>query len=340
MTPAEEKTWSTVSPILAQTLLRMKISSFEPEEISHILPVPFNGIDRQCPEYRLVNGEPFTINRMLTRWALDHDNLTPTTVILLPPPPNHGNIAHTPLGDFRVYGDGYGRLYVIRMAEGRAIIGASDTLVTYGTAAADEIAQISSGYAIYKPSDKDLFLDVSNYNKSIFLAGIRTGNGDKIHILQNDASSGIIFSIVGQAPWANWVIALFMGYHQPTSTILHCITDYFHDLPKFLAGDADIIPRFVRCVQTAQQEHPMGPTAPAIVIHSSGKDFPVKIDSILNYHLFSQLKPSPFILLFLTSSNQDISTFLIDTSRTPVFFQGQEGDTAEILLGRFPPPEC
>ena len=122
--------------------------------------------------------------------------------------------------------------------------------------------------------------------------------------------------------------------------MLHCITDYFLDLPKFCAGDTDAIPRFVQCVQTAQQEHPMGPTAPAIVIHSSENDFPVNIDSILNYHLFSLLKPSPFILLFLTSSNQDISTFLIDTSRTPVFFQGHEGDTEEILLGRFPPPEC
>jgi hypothetical protein len=226
------------------------------------------------------------------------------------------------------------------MVEGRAIIGATDTLVTYGAAAADEIAQISSGYAIYKPSDKDLFQDVSNYNKSNFLAGIRTGNGDKIHILQNDALSGINFSIVGQAPWANWVIALFMGYHQPTSTMLHCITDYFHDLPKFFVGGTDIIPKFVQCVQASQQEHPMGPTAPAIIIHSSGNDFPVKIDSVLNYHLFSKLKPSPFILLFLTSSNQDITTFFIDTSRTPVFFQEQEGDTEEILLGRFPPPEC
>ena len=168
ITPAEEKTWTTVSPILSQTLLRMKISSFEPEEISHILPLPFNGIDRQCPEYALVNGESFTINRMLTRWALDHDNITPTTVILLPPPPNQGNVAHAAIGDFRVYGDGHGRLYVIRMVEGRALIGATDTLITYGTAAADEIAQISSGYAIYKPSDKDLFHDVSNYNKSNF----------------------------------------------------------------------------------------------------------------------------------------------------------------------------
>ena len=179
ITPTEEKTWTTVSPTLVQTILQMQVAYFEPEEISHILPLPINGIDRQCPEYALVNGESFTINRMLTRWALDHDNITPTTVILLPPPPHQGNVARAAIGDFRVYGEGYGRLYVIRMVEGRALIGATDTLITYGAAAADEIAQISSGYAIYKPSDKDLFHDVSNYNKSIFWQAFALETGTK-----------------------------------------------------------------------------------------------------------------------------------------------------------------